>query len=625
MADMHGSSNFAPVPLQAVRIHDGFWSARMDTNRTVTIPHELEQMEKTGRIDNFRKAAGIERGEFEGIYFNDSDVYKWIEAASYSLATHPDGKLEAKLDEITGVIAAAQEDDGYLNTYYTLKEPDKKWTGLVAMHELYCAGHLIEAAVAHNQATGKRSLLDVACRLADHIGSVFGPGKRRGAPGHEEIELALVKLHRATGERRYFDLAQFFIDVRGREPNTFVQEALRSGDDKYDPSYCQAHAPVREQTEVVGHAVRAMYLYSGMADVCAETGDKSLLDALEEMWRNMTSRRMYITGGVGSTSSGERFTQDYDLPNDTAYAETCAAIGSVFWNHRMFLLTGRSQFADVMELALYNGVLSSIGLDGRSFFYVNPLRVRSTHEREEWFSCACCPPNIARLLASLGGYLYAQKNDAVFAGLYAGSTATLKINGADVTITQETDYPWGGDVEFRIDVPSPIEFELLLRVPGWCEDAAVAVNGQAAEPTGACERVSIRRTWSTGDTVRLSMQMPVARVEACPHVEADFGKVALRRGPIVYCLEEADNGRELFQLTLPAADDVKASFRQDLLGGVMTLEALAERPDASDWGDALYRTAPGSGAVTRKIVAVPYCTWANRGPGEMTVWLNNGR
>jgi len=623
MPDFAPFRKLTPVPLTAVTFEDAFWAPRIETNRTATLPHQLEMLQQTGRIDNLRKAAGIIKGEFQGIFFNDSDVYKWLEAACYSLAAAPDDELDEDVSELVDIIAAAQQPDGYLNSYFTLAEPDNRWKNLRHKHELYCAGHLIEAAVAHYQATGRRTLLDVACRLADHIDGIFGPGRRHGAPGHEEIELALVKLYRATGEQRYLKLARFFIDVRGEKLNPLIVEAENDGDAAFDPEYCQAHAPLWEQSKVVGHAVRAMYLYCGAADVFAEVGDKALLAALERLWANMVSRRMYITGGIGSTAAGEQFTRDYDLPNDTAYAETCAAIGSVLWNHRMFLLTGEARFADAMELALYNGALSGVGLDGTSFFYVNPLRSTGNHVRRGWFDCACCPPNIARLLASLSGYVYAQTADAVFVALYAGSSARLTVGREEVTIRQQTRYPWDGAVTIGIQASRPVEFELLLRIPGWCRKATVAVNDAGSEPAGPCDWMSIRRTWSTGDQVRLDLPMPPVAMAASPHVEADFGRVALMRGPLVYCLEEADNGAELFQVTLPPTAELKAMHRHDLLGGVITLEALAETPDAADWDDALYRPArEGSSARPRKITAIPYYAWANREPGEMIVWLN---
>ena len=611
-----------PLPHTAVTFDDVFWAPRLKTNREATIPHVLKMIRESGRLDNFRKAAGKTQGEFRGLLFDDSDVYKWAEGAAYSLATHPDPKLEAELDEVIEAIAGAQQPDGYLNSYYTLREPpSNRWTHLRGMHELYCAGHLFEAAVAHFRATGKRNLLDVACRFADCIDAVFGPGKRRGAPGHEEIELALVKLYHATGEARYLGLAQFFIDIRGTEPNVFLAE-ITNPDEKFDVSVVQAHKPVRQQAEVAGHSVRAMYLYSGMADIYAETGDTSLLDALERLWANMTAKRMYVTGGLGSTARYEGFTSDYDLPNE-AYAETCAAIGSVLWNHRMLGLTAQSRFADVLETALYNNVLSGVGLDGTSFFYENPLRRRDGKQRVPWYTCACCPSNLVRLLASLGSYVCSQSPSNLWLHLYAGCTIKATLNGAPVVLAVKTDYPWDGNVEIKMGLQSAAEFALHLRLPGWSTRRSIAVNGAPAEFAEQDGYACINRQWADGDAIALSFEMEPLRIEANPHIEADFGKVAIRRGPLVYCLEQADNPHDLFTITLPVNSELKHTFKKDVLGGVVLIEALAEVPDYSDWEGRLYRAATERGARPAKIAAVPYCCWANRGPGEMLVWIND--
>ena len=614
----------SPIPAKQVTIDDAFWKPRIAVNHEVTLRHELGQIRETGRLDNFLKAAGRVKGEFRGFFFDDSDVHKWVEAAAWSLGSQPDPALEAELDEVIDAIASAQQPDGYLNSYFTLREPGRRWKDLGMMHELYCAGHLIEAGVAHFEATGKRTLLDVAVRLADCIDGVFGRGKRRGCCGHEEIELALVKLYRATREERYLRLAEFFIDTRGQEPNTFLLEA-KELNRPFDPAYCQAHKPVREQTEVVGHAVRAMYLYCAMADVYMETGDASLLDALERLWSHLAFRRTYVTGGIGSSSRNEGFTRDYDLPNESAYAETCASIGSFFWNHRMLLITGAPRFGDVMERALYNAILSGVGLDGKSFFYENPLRSLGGKARLPWYGCACCPPNIARLLASLSGYVYSQSASGIYVHLYVGSRMQTRLDGAAVTLRQETVYPWDGAVRFTLGLERPGRFGLYLRIPSWCRGASVSVNGKPASGIESEGFVTVTRTWADGDVLELTLPMGPQRVEASPHVEADFGRLALQRGPLVYCLEEADNGAELFQLSLPASSPVKHSFRKDLLGGVVVLEALAERPDVCGWENRLYRAAAQSGTAPHKITAVPYCCWANRGPGEMLVWLLDAR
>ena len=445
------------LPFTAVTIKDRFWAPRQKANSEATIPHELAQCRKTGRIDNFAKAAGLMSGEFEGIFFNDSDVYKWVEAASYTLSTHPNPAWEAALDEVIAKIAASQQPDGYLNTYFTLVEPTQRWQNLGIMHELYCAGHLFEAAVAHYQATGKRNLLDVACRFADLIDNIFGPGKQDGLPGHEGIELALVKLASVTGETRYSALAEYFVTRRGHSPSIFEKElenpdipggldAYRhhyTRDGKFEGHYAQAHLPIQQQTECVGHAVRAMYLYSAAADVACQTGDAEISNALDTLWRNVTEKRLYVTGGVGPSGHNEGFTNDYELPNVSAYAETCASIGLIFWAHRMFLLHGESRFIDVLETALYNGALSGISLDGTGFFYQNPLASHGDRHRHEWFGCACCPPNIARLLASVGQYIYAESDEDVWVNLYVGGAAETTVAGdVSVKLAQETNYPW---------------------------------------------------------------------------------------------------------------------------------------------------------------------------------------
>jgi DUF1680 family protein len=634
-----------PLPLQQVVIEDAFWTPRVETNRMVTLPTEYEQCRVTGRIDAWRLdwTPGAPNPPH---HFWDSDVAKWIEAAGYSLATHPDPALEARVDAVIERIAAAQQPDGYLNIHFTVVEPENRWRNLRDMHELYCAGHLMEAAVAYYQGTGKRVLLDVLCRYADYITSVFGPGpgQKRGYPGHEEIELALVKLYRVTGERRYLDLAAFFIDARGTQPHYYDLEARERGEDpaawrlgRYD--YNQSHLPVREQTTAEGHAVRAMYLYSGMADVAAETGDETLVAACRRLWENVTTRRMYITGGIGSTATGERFTYDYDLPNDLAYAETCAAIGLVFWAHRMVQLEADARYADVMERALYNGVLSGISLDGKRFFYANPLEVdpvamerrsdlfRSTvvtPTRQEWFGCACCPPNIARLLASLGAYAYAVDASArtAYVHLYLGGRASLSLGGTPVTLEQATRYPWEGEVQLTVDTEGAVPFTLALRIPAWCRQATLAVNGQPLEVASLLQRgyARIERVWRRGDVVTLQLPMPVERIEAHPAVHENAGRVALQRGPVVYCLEEADNGPHLGDVVVPRSAPLEATYVPDLLGGVVVLRGQGWRRDAARWGSALYRPV---GAPTRAmtVTAIPYYAWANRAPGEMLVWL----
>ena len=616
-----------PVPLADVTIADAFWAPRVETNRRVTVPHEYEQCLETGRIDAFRLQWKPGDPDPPHIFW-DSDLAKWIEAASYCLATRRSRKVQRLLDEAIDLVVAAQRPDGYLNVHYTVVEPDKRWSNLRDCHELYCAGHLIEAAVAHHEATGDTRLLDALCRYADTIDSVFGPqrGKRRGYPGHEEIELALVKLYRATGNERYLRLSRFFIDARGTQPHYYDQEAKARGDEPqrywaraYD--YNQSHKPVREQDEAVGHSVRAMYLYSGMADVAAETGDAELLAACKRLWESTTLRKMYVTGGVGSSGHGERFTRDYDLPNATAYAETCAAIGLVFFAHRMLGIEADGRYADALERALYNGALSGVSLDGKHFFYTNPLASAGAHHRRVWFGCACCPPNIARLLASLGGYVYAVARRALYVHLYIGGSAEAEVAGQRVTLTQATDYPYAGDVALTLALKAPAAFDLMLRVPGWCRRHSVKLNGRPLEAQVTKGYARLRREWRDGDRVELSLAMPVERVAAHPSLAEDAGRVALQRGPVVYCLEQCDHRADVRSFVLP--DRAKLTARRDrkLFGGTAVIEGTALAPATAGWKGSLYRPAADQQMRQVRLKAIPYCLWDNRDPGPMTVWL----
>lgn len=598
------------IPFQRVKVSDDFWLSRMETNRKVTVPHNIKLCENTGRITNFARAGGLEQGEFQGKYYDDSDVYKMLEGVAYTLAQHPDPELETRADEIIDKIAAAQEDDGYINSYYTLKEPDKKWTNLNVMHELYCAGHMFEAAVAYYNATGKTTFLDVAKRKADHIDRLFGHDKRIGYPGHEEIELALIKLYKATGDERYRDLSKFFIDVRGRSDAPGNKPA----------EYCQAHVPVREQQDIVGHAVRAMYLYSGVADVAALTGDASLIAVMDRLWHRVVLEKMYITGGVGARREGESFGAPYELPNDSAYCETCASIGLALWNQRLWQLHGDSKYFDVVERAMYNGILSGVALSGDRFFYVNPLASNGGHHRQEWYGTACCPTNIVRFIPSIPGYIYGESEDAIWVNLYVAGEATAKTKSGNVTIKQETRYPWAGDINITITPEKPVTLAVHLRVPEWCYGANLKLNHKAFDDAERAKGyLVIRSEWKPGDQLQLDLPMPPRQVEAHPNVRADHGRLALQRGPLVYCLEAVDNDGGVFDLAIPREAKLEAEMQPDLLRGIVTITADGLTAPERDWQGTLYQTAAPAGP--RKITAIPYYAWDHREPGEMEVWI----
>lgn len=593
------ANGLAPVPVTSVHLEDTFWAPRIILNRDKVIPHNFDFCEKTGRITNFDKAAGTMPGNFEGIYFNDSDLYKVIEGAAHSLAHERDAKLETYVDGIIDRIAAAQRPDGYLYTYYTVrKELDKRWSNTPAMHELYCAGHFFEAAVAYYQATGKRKILDVAIKLADHIDSTFGPDKRRDVPGHEEIELALVKLARITGDQKYFKLAQFFINERGHANGRKLQG-----------EYSLDDTPLVNRTEIAGHAVRAMYFFAGAADVAAATGDQATIKALDTIWHDVVDRKMYITGGIGPSAQNEGFTVPYDLPNDSAYAETCAAIGMVFWNYRMALLHGDAKYADVMERCMYNGSISGVSLDGQKYFYTNRLGSRGDQHRQPWFDCACCPTNIARFLPNIGGYMYAGVGDDLYVNLYARSRSKIPTTAGKLEIAQDTQYPWDGQVKLTINIDKPRTFAVRIRVPGWCKGATLKVDGAEKPLNVQAGYAVISQEWKDGSVVELNLPMPVERVYADPHVKADVGRVALQRGPIVYCLEGVDNDGWVRNLVLPKDSKLAAEFRPDLLNGVTVVKGTALSIER------------GKDPRPVQFTAVPYYAWDNRAPGQMVVWL----
>lgn len=625
---------YTPLPLSAVKINDSFWTPRQTVNRERTLDHIYRQSLETERIDAFRVDWNSDkhvkpRGTTSHIMFWDSDVAKWIEAASFSLHTHPDPKLDALLDEVIGLIAGLQHPDGYLNTWFTHVDPENRWKNLRDWHELYCAGHLTEAAVAHYQATGKRTLLDVMCRYIDYIDSVFGtePGKLRGYCGHPEIELALVKLAKVTGEQRYLKLSRYFVEERGRQPHYYDQEAIARGErpDQFwarSYEYCQAHAPVREQTQVVGHAVRAVYLYSAMVDLAREYNDNSLLETCQRLWQHLTTKRMYVMGGIGTSRHNEGFTSDYDLPNESAYAETCAAIGLIFWAQRLLGLDLNRRYADVLELALYNAVISGVSLDGESFFYDNPLASLGGHHRQAWFSCPCCPPNLARLVASLGNYIYAQNSSEAVVHLFVQSDAQFTFNSNTVTLHQQTKYPWDTTVQLSVEVEQPTQFGLRIRIPGWCKAAQLSVNGEAVDVSSAEQGyVLIERLWQNGDQVTLELPMPIERVYAHPSILANSGRVALQRGPIVYCVEQADHAVPVQHLLLPKDAELSAQFEPTLLGGVVVLEGNALAYNANGWEEKLYSTEQAS-LEPCLLRAIPYYAWDHREPGPMMVWIS---
>jgi len=603
------SAELRPVPFRDVRIQDGFWSPRLEVNRTVTAQANLRQCEITGRIRNFAVAAGREPGQHQGLLFNDSDVYKALEGIAYALADKRDPELEKQADAIIDLIAAAQQPDGYLNTYYTLVKPQERWKNTAHGHEMYCAGHLIEAGVAYHQATGKTKLLDVARRFADHICDTFGPGKRVDVCGHEEIELALIKLYRHTGERKYLDQARFFLETRGRgEGRQLFGE------------YAQDHKPIREQDEVVGHAVRAMYLYCAIADYAAITGDKQLLANLEKIWNDVTQRKMYITGGIGSSASNEGFTKPYDLPNDSAYAETCAAVGLALWSHRMFLLTRQAKYADLVERLAYNGLLSGVSLSGDLFFYTNPLGTKSGTQRVPWFACACCPPNILRWIAGIGDRVYAHDEDSIYTVLFVSGEGIVPLTQGAVRIRQSSDYPWDGRIRFSFHMDRPQTFNFFVRIPEWVGSDDWTIS---APETPDCiidrnERsrsgfVKLRGTWKNGDVVELSLPMMVQRRYAHPEVVENVGRVALTRGPLVYCLEGVDNGGQVRNLVLPRDSQLTARRDAERLGGVVVLTGTAEAVRRNEDGNLTSKPVP--------FLAIPYYAWANRGPTPMVVWI----
>lgn len=612
-----------PVPFTSVKLTDDFWAPRIRRNQEVTIPIALKQCYETGRVDNFLRAAHEKPGPFGTEFpFDDTDIYKIIEGASYSLQMTPDPQLEAKVDELIAIIAKAQEPDGYLYTARTIDpEHPHKWSGTKRWekeselsHELYNSGHLFEAAAAHWQATGKRTFLDIALKNADLLCRDFGPGKLGRAPGHQIVEMGLARLYRITGKREYLELARFFLEQRG-----------------HGRDYSQDQIPVRNQREAVGHSVRATYMYSGMADVAALLGDAEYLTAIDAIWKDVVDRKLYATGGIGAVGAYEGFGGPYDLPNLAAYNETCAAIGNVYWNQRLFLLHGSSQYFDVLERTLYNGLISGVSLSGDHFFYPNPLESRGNHERSEWFGCACCPSNLCRFIPSVSGYVYATRGDRLYVNLYAESAAKVPLASGEIALEQRTRYPWNGDIELTVGTPVDAEFELALRIPGWARNQPVpgdlycfadttdeavelSINGQDAPMKLEDGYAIVRRRWAKGDKVLLRLPMPVRRLTASDKVSADRGRVAFQRGPLVFAAEQPDNpGVNLRTAVVEPGARVETHFAPQLLDGVQVITASAKVLSRSEAGEI--STQPAT------LTAIPYYAWANRGAALMEVWL----
>jgi hypothetical protein len=616
-----------PVPFAYVDITDRSWTNRLETNQKKTLPFVIEKC-RSGRVDNFANTAAANRSAFQGEFYDDSDLYKVIEGAAYSLMNHPDKELENDLDEIITSISLAQWDDGYLNTYYSLptKQQGKRWGDLKVKHELYCAGHLIEAAIAYYQATGKTRLLDTAIKFADHINSVFGLSKKRDVPGHEEIELALVKLYRLTTNETFLKLARFFLDERGNDRHRELYG-----------TYSQDHKPVTVQGQAVGHAVRAMYLYCAMADMVAESPGCGYLETLDTLWENVVSKKTYLTGGIGSQHEFESFGEDYELPNKTAYSETCAAIGNIMWNHRMFLLNQDAKYVDVLETVLYNAFNVSTAISGDEFFYVNPLESdgeylfnKNSATRQPWFDCSCCPTNIVRFMPTIGGYAYAQNQDALFVNLYIASNVTIIISGQTVKLSMKTKYPWEERIFINIDPAVEAKFSIKLRIPGWLQSrplpgdlysyldddstkADIFVNGNPIDYRMENGYAVIDRLWNKGDTIEMELPMPIRRVLCHENVLDNRQKVALQRGPIVYCAESVDNKIPVSDVVLPDDAALKAEYREDLLDGINTISGTIT--DAHHAG----RIDPTSESCN--FIAIPYYAWAHRGESQMAVWL----
>jgi len=630
------------IPLEKVNIEDDFWSNIQELVRSVVLPYQADVMEdkipgveKSHAIQNFRIAAGEAEGDHYGWVFQDSDLAKWLEAVAYSLTLHPDSELEKKVDELIALIGRAQQADGYLNTYFTIMHPDRKWQNLHDCHELYCSGHMIEAAVAYYKATGKDEFLRIMRRNADLICSRFGNGKTRGIPGHQEIELALLRLYEVTGEKTYLETAQYFLDERGKEPSYFIEEGKTRGwyqwsNDTENREYAQNHAPVREQDKAVGHSVRAVYMYTAMVAMAMETDDKELYSACDKLWKNITQKQMYITGGIGSTVHGEAFSVDYDLPNDITYSETCASIAMCFFARHMLEVSPSGEYADVMERMLYNTVLASMQMDGKKFFYVNPLEVIpgisgvvQTHKhalpkRPEWYACACCPPNVSRLLLSIGKYAWGESDDTIYAHMFLGGSAEFCVFGG-VKVDCKSDYPREGNIRYTIDPKKgEVDFCFAIHIPTWCRDVTYSINNISTDVEIKDGYAYIQRKWKTGDVLEVKAQLPIMRIYTNLAVSGNAGQVCLQRGPIVYCFEEIDNGSPLAAIRLPKDSEIIIDEIKDgILKGISTLSSEGIREIGND--ELYTEQRPKEEPIT--IKAIPYYAWGNREPGEMRVWI----
>ncbi|MBU3175402.1 glycoside hydrolase family 127 protein [Clostridium estertheticum] len=653
------------INIKDIIITDDFWSKYIRLVKDEMIPYQWNVLndeanikidaerddenipiEKSHAIENFKIAAGLKSGHHYGYVFQDSDVYKWLEAVSYSLINDSNSELENIADGVIDLIGLAQQKDGYLDTYFTIDDKERKFKRLIESHELYCAGHFMEAAAAYYSVTGKRKIIDIACNLANCIDNNFGPqeGRIHGYDGHEEVEIGLAKLYSVTKDKKYLELSKYFLYERGKDSN-FLKDQLKDDDNKtfillgmgkLPPKYFQVHKPILNQETAEGHSVRLMYMCTAMADIAYLTNDKEMLEACKKLWANITSKRMYITGGIGSTVIGEAFTFDYDLPNDTMYCETCASVGLIFFAFNMLKNEPLSLYGNVMERSLYNSTISGMALDGKHFFYVNPLEVDPVASknnpgkshvkvtRAEWFGCACCPPNLARTVTSLGKYIYTNLNNTIYTHLYMSNEVDILINNNKVSIKQETNYPWAGDIKFSLNIEKSSNFSMAFRIPDWCYSYSVKVNDEKAEYKIINGYISILRDWNTSDTIEIKLEMEIQEIVANPNIKDDLGKVAIQRGPFIYCLEEVDNGKDLHLIRLDKSASYEYEFDSKLLGGVGKIKTKAKKLIIDNsWEGQLYRSDRKSFIYEEcEITFVPYYSWANRSVGEMRVFIN---